>query len=62
MYELNANAYAMLELVADKPLSVVPPLHQPLVESLSQSGLMVKCGSQWYASAEGLRTVGRTLH
>jgi hypothetical protein len=62
MYELSANAYAILELVADKPLSVVPPLHQPLVEWLSESGLMVKCGSQWYASAEGLRTVGRTLH
>jgi hypothetical protein len=62
MYELSPNAYAMLELVADKPLSVVPPLHQPLVEWLSESGLMVKFGSQWYASAEGLRTVGRTLH
>jgi hypothetical protein len=62
MYELSANAYAMLELVADKPLSVVPPLHLPLVEQLSESGLMVKSGSQWYASAAGLRTVGRTLH
>lgn len=62
MYQLSANAYAMLELVADRPLSVVPPLHLPLVEQLSHSGLMVKFGSRWYASAEGLRTVGRTLH
>jgi hypothetical protein len=62
MFELSANAYALLELVAEGPLSVVPPLHQPLAEKLSASGLMVKHESRWYASAEGLKTVGRTLH
>jgi hypothetical protein len=62
MYELDANALAMLELVADHPLTIVPPLHMPMVEQLSRSGLLVKSGSLWFASAAGLRTVGRTLH
>ncbi len=62
MYELDANAYAMLVLAADKPLTIVPPLHMPVVEQLSRSGLLVKSGSRWFASAEGLRTVGCTLH
>ena len=60
--ELNNHEYAMLELLAMQPLSVIPPLYVPLISQLSTRGLTVQEGAQWYPTATALRIVGRTLH
>ena len=62
MSDLNNNEYAMLELLTLQPLSVVPPLHMPLISQLSTRGLAVKEGAQWYPTASALRILGSTLH
>ena len=62
MSDLNNHEYAMLELLAMQPLSVIPPLYVPLISQLSTRGLTVQEGAQWYPTASALRILGSTLH
>ncbi len=62
MSKLERNEYALLELMAIKPLSVIPPIHQSLVEHLVERGFTMRQGTEWYATATGLKVVGRQLH
>ena len=62
MRKLEPDEYALLELLAMEPLSYIPPLHQSVAEALIARGLTVKQGQHWYATANGLRVVGRALH
>ncbi|MBU2533886.1 MAG: hypothetical protein KKB37_14185 [Alphaproteobacteria bacterium] len=62
MSNLDGNAYALLELLALKPLSVIPPMHLSLAERLKAEGLTTFQSAQWHPTANGLRAVGHTLH
>jgi hypothetical protein len=62
MSDLNNHEYAMLELLAMQPLSVIPTMYRPLISQLSTRGLTVQKDAQWYPTATALRIVGRTLH
>jgi hypothetical protein len=62
MCGLDRNQYAMLELLAMKPLSFIPPLHMTFVDELSRRGLTVRHGTHWYPTANALKLMGCTLH
>ena len=62
MRRLNGNEYALLELVAIKPLSYFPPFHLAIIERLCRRGLLRLQGEHWYLTKVGLALVGRTLH
>ena len=62
MRRLNGNEFAMLELVAMKPLSYFPPFHLAIAERLCRRGLLRLQGERWYLTKVGSELVGRTLH
>ena len=62
MSELNNHEYAMLELLAMQPLSVIPTMYRPLISQLSTQGLTVQKDAQWYLTPTALRIMGRTSH
>lgn len=62
MYALSNNELAVLELLAFKPLSFIPPTSTMIVLRLSDRGLAVFKDGHWYPTAQGLSETGRTLH
>ena len=62
MSKLERDEYALLELMALEPLSIIPPIHQLRAESLVERGLTMKHGTHWCATAAGLKIIGRALH
>jgi hypothetical protein len=62
MSNLDHNQYAMLELLAIRPLSCIPPLHMSFVDELSKRGLTVRRGRHWYPTADALKLMGCTIH
>lgn len=59
---LDNNEVAVLELLAIRPLSYVPPLPRRIAEQLARKGLAIFSDGQWYPTADGLTFTGRTLH
>ena len=53
---------AMLELLAMKPLSCVPPYLYMIARRLCRRGLAVFANGTWYATSKGISVTGRTLH
>ena len=62
MSKLDRNEYALLELMALEPLSVIPPMHQATAAQLAERGLTVRRGTCWMATTAGLKLVGRLPH
>ena len=62
MFALNDNEMAMLELLAMKPLSDVPPYPDMLARRLRRQGLAVFANGTWYVTSKGISVTGRTLH
>ena len=62
MVRLNDNERAMLELLADTPRALIPPMHLAYARRLSQHGLAVKSDGQWFITAAGVRETHRQLH
>ena len=62
MVQLNENDYAMLELLAMKPISFLPPFHSWIAEQLSEKGVLRNDGRHWHPTAIGLRLLGCTVH
>jgi hypothetical protein len=62
MHVLNSNEFAVLELLAMKPLSFFPPLPRLIARQLARKGLVRFQDGSWHPTAEGLNLAGRTLH
>lgn len=62
MVGLNDNERAMLELLAETPRSLIPPMHLAYARRLSQHGLAVQAGGRWFITAAGVRESHRQLH
>lgn len=62
MRVLNGNEYAIVELLAIKPLSYVPPTHLPIIKKLSKQGVVKRREGHWYLTKVGLILAGRTMH
>jgi hypothetical protein len=62
MHELRNDEYAILELVAMKPISYLPPAHTVIADRLSRLGLIRQDSNQWHPTAQGLALTGRTIH
>jgi hypothetical protein len=54
MFVLKKDEYALLELVAMKPLSYLPPNHHQKAYSLLMCGLIKWDRSQWHPTKLGL--------
>ncbi len=59
---LNRNDYAIIELLAIKPLYQFSEKHLPLVTQLSRKGVVARQNDRWYLTKVGLLLAGRTLH
>lgn len=62
MRQLQSDEYAILVLVAMKPVSYLPPIHCATAEKLSRLGLIKRDDNQWYPTAQGLVFARVTLH
>jgi hypothetical protein len=62
MHVLDSNEFAILELLAIKPLSFFPPLPHLIARRLAHKGLVRFQDGRWYPTAAGLNLAGRTLH
>ena len=62
MHALDSNEFAVLELLAMKPLSFFPPLPHIIARRLARKGLARFQDGRWHPTAEGLNLAGRTLH
>jgi hypothetical protein len=59
---LDSNEFAVLELLAMKPLTFFPPLPRLIARRLARKGLVTFQNGRWHPTAEGLNLAGRTLH
>ena len=59
---LDSNEFAVLELLAMKPLTFFPPLPRLIARRLARRGLVRFQDGRWHPTAEGLNLAGRTLH
>ena len=59
---LDSNEFAVLELLAIKPLTFFPPLPRLIARRLARRGLVRFQDGRWHPPAEGLNLAGRTLH
>jgi hypothetical protein len=62
MCKLQNDEYAILLLVAMKPLSYLPRMHVAAAENLSRLGLIKLEQHQWCPTAQGLALARETLH
>ena len=62
MRTLESNEFALLELLAIKPISYFPPFHLSIAERMSEHGLVQQEGELWHPTSTGLGLIGRTLH
>jgi hypothetical protein len=54
MRQLQNDEYAILVLVAIKPVSYLPPIHSAAAEKLCHLGLIKRNDNQWCPTAQGL--------
>ena len=59
MYVLDNNEFAVLELLAMKPLSYFPPFPQMIATRLARRGLVIFKDGRWHPTAEGFSRIGR---
>ena len=59
MYVLDNNEFAVLELLAMKPLSYFPPFPQMIATRLARRGLVIFKDGRWHPTAEGFSLIGR---
>lgn len=62
MRKLSIEEHAMLELLALRPLSYIPPIHMSTMSQLSERGLTVRVNATWHPTGSALRIVGQYLH
>jgi hypothetical protein len=62
MCKLKKDDYALLELVAIKPVSYLPPIHHVMADRLCRLGLIRRDDNHWHPTAQGLALTRRTLH
>ena len=61
MRHLQSDEYAILILVAMKPVSYLPPIHVATAEKLRRLGLIKQNDNQWCPTAQGLACARWTL-
>jgi hypothetical protein len=54
MRQLQSDEYAILVLVAMKPVSYLPPIHSAIAEKLQRLGLIRQHDNRWCPTAQGL--------
>ncbi|MCB0060387.1 MAG: hypothetical protein KDE45_25275 [Caldilineaceae bacterium] len=52
----------MLELLAETPRTLIPPMHLAYARRLSREGLAVQADGKWFITAAGIRETHRQLH
>jgi hypothetical protein len=57
MSDLDDNELAVLELLAIRPLSYLPPFPRMVASGLARRGLVKFCNGYWHPTAEGLRLI-----
>lgn len=62
MRRLSGNEAALLELLIEKQLSYLPPLHRAIAERLQKRGMVQRKGRRWCPTARGLAVADRTIH
>lgn len=63
MVSVSDNERAMLELLAETPRSLIPPMHLSYARRLWRQGLAVCANDgQWYITAAGVRETQRHVH
>jgi hypothetical protein len=61
--QLSGNETALVELLALKPLSDLPPLHRSIAEKLARRGMVRREGGTWHPTPAGLAQARRlSLH
>ena len=59
---LSSDEVAVLELLAIKPPSYLPPHPYGIVRRLADRGLATFRDGQWYPTVAGLNVSGRVVH
>ena len=62
MIELSDNEEAVLELLAAKPRTLLPPRISEFAERLSQLGFAIFDQGAWYVTAAGLQVSHHRIH